>query len=84
MLDPASEPNVVIIPGYDYVLKVDYTNCFSGGAPYVTDRVYTRNYENGIDLNSNARFGTKFQKTSGTPMDKMPGSLCQLTGGMEK
>jgi hypothetical protein len=71
--DPASEPNVVIIPGYDYVLKVDYTNCFSGSAPYVTDRFYIRNYENGIDLNSIARFGTKFQKTSGTPMDKMPG-----------
>jgi hypothetical protein len=71
--DPVNSPNIIIAPGYDYFNKIDYSNCFSGAAPYVQQQVYLRNYTNGIDFNGHARFGTKFQKTSGTPMDKLPG-----------
>jgi len=70
--DPSGAPNVVIMAGYDYLLKVDYTNCFSGSSPNITQRTYLRNYTEGIDFNGITRFGTKFQKTSGTPMDKLP------------
>ena len=70
--DPANAPNVVIMAGYDYIQKVDYTNCFSGSAPNVTDRFYLRNFAEGVDYNGITRFGTKYQKTSGTPMDKLP------------
>lgn len=70
--DPHNSPNLVIAPGYDYFLEVDYTPCFTGGAPHVLRRNYLRNYQEGIEFNGIARFGTKFQKTSGTPMDKMP------------
>ena len=72
--DPSGAPNVVIMAGYDYLLKVDYTNCFSGSSPNVTQRTYLRNFSEGIEYNGITRFGTKFQKTSGTPMDKLPSS----------
>ena len=71
--DPVNAPNVVIAPGYDYIYEIDYTNCLTGGFPDIKRRVYLRNWTEGIDYNGITRFGTKFQKTSGTPMDKMPG-----------
>lgn len=71
--DPVNAPNVVIAPGYDYIYEIDYTNCLTGGFPDIKRRVYLRNWTDGIDFNGITRFGTKFQKTSGTPMDKMPG-----------
>jgi hypothetical protein len=71
--NPSSAPNVIIAPGYDYFLELDYTNCFTGGAPYVTRKTYLLNFTEGIDFNALSRFGTKYQKESGTPMDKMPG-----------
>jgi hypothetical protein len=72
-LDPANAPNVVICGGYDRILKVDYSNCFTGGAPQVLDQNYLRNYEEGIDRNDITRIGSKFQKLTGNPMDRMPG-----------
>ena len=72
-VDPANAPNVIICGGYDRILKVDYSPCFSGGAPLVLDQNYLRNYEEGIDNNSITRVGVKYQKTSGLPMDRMPG-----------
>ncbi len=71
--DPVNAPNVIIAPGYDYIHEIDYTNCLTGGFPDIKRRVYLRNWTDGIDFNAITRFGTKFQKTSGTPMDKMPG-----------
>ena len=71
--DPVNSPNVVIAPGYDYIFEIDYTNCLTGGFPDIKRRAYLRNWTEGIDFNGIARFGTKYQKTSGTPMDKMPG-----------
>lgn len=71
--DPTTAPNVIICGGYDYILKVDYSACFTGGAPIVLNLNYLRNYDNGIDLNNLSRLGCKYQKTSGNPMDRMPG-----------
>lgn len=71
--DPVNAPNVVIAPGYDYIYEIDYTNCLTGGFPDIKRRVYLRNWTEGVDFNGITRFGTKYQKTSGTPMDKMPG-----------
>ena len=71
--DPVNSPNVIIAPGYDHLYEIDYTNCLTGGFPDIQRRVYLRNFSDGVDYNGITRFGTKFQKTSGTPMDKMPG-----------
>ena len=70
--DPSTAPNVIIMPGYDYILKVDYSNCFTGSAPNVLQRTYLNSFTEGIDYAGIVRFGTKYQKTSGTPMDKLP------------
>ena len=70
--DPSTSPNVVIMPGYDRILKVDYSNCFTGSAPDVLQQTYLNGFSEGIDYAGIVRFGTKYQKTSGTPMDKLP------------
>ena len=71
--NPSTAPNVIIAPGNDYFLELDYTDCFTGAAPNVTRKTYLRTFSEGVDFNAISRFGTKFQKESGTPMDKMPG-----------
>ncbi len=79
--DPVNAPNVVIAPGNDYIYKLDYTPCLSGNPPNILQRTYLRSFNitdepsangSGIDFNGITRFGTKYQKTSGTPMDKLP------------
>ena len=70
--DPVNEPNVVWIGGSTRILKLNITPCFSGSAPTVLDRIYVDNADT-LQISNNFRFGTKYQKTSGVPMDKMPG-----------
>lgn len=70
--DPVGAPNVIIMGGYDYVMEVNFTPCLTGGVPNVTRRASNRNYTDGVDHPGNMRLGTKFQKQSGTPMDKLP------------
>ena len=70
--DPVNAPNVIIMGGYDYVMEVNFTPCLTGGVPNVTKRTSNRNYTDGVDHPGNMRLGSKYQKTSGTPMDKMP------------
>ena len=77
--DPVNAPNVIIMGGYDYILEVNFTACLTGGVPNVTKRVSNRNYTDGVDHPGNMRIGSKYQKQSGTPMDKMPdytGEFC--------
>jgi len=77
--DPVSAPNVIIMGGYDYIMEVNFTPCLTGGVPNVTKRTSNRNYTNGVNHPGNMRLGNKFQKSTGTPMDKMPdyaGSFC--------
>jgi hypothetical protein len=70
--DPVNAPNVIIMGGYDYIMEVNFTPCLTGGVPNVTKRAYNRNYTEGHDHPANMRMGTKFQKSTGTPMDKLP------------
>jgi len=72
--DPVNEPNIVCIGGSSRLLKLNITPCLTGSAPTVLKRVELfNNWENNIEYPVNFRFGTKYQKTSGTPMDKTPG-----------
>ena len=71
--DPVNAPNVIIMGGYDYIMEVNFTPCLTGGVPNITRRTYNRNYSEGLDQPADMRLGTKYQKASGTPMDKLPG-----------
>ena len=68
--DPTNAPNRMWIGGSSRILDIDITSCLSGSAPTVHNIIYTSDI-NRI-LSNNFRFGTKYQKTSGTPMDKVP------------
>jgi hypothetical protein len=73
--NPNSEPDIVWMGGYNSILHVDYTPCYSGQAPALLN---IRSLSN-IDDNTNVadgylRVGSKYQKTVGTPTDKLPGS----------
>lgn len=71
--DPANEPNIVCVGGSSRLLKLNITPCLSGNAPTVLKIVEIfNNWENNLEFPVNFRFGTKYQKTSGTPMDKSP------------
>ena len=72
--DPVNEPNIVCVGGNARLLKLDIAPCLTGSAPTVVKRVELFNdWDNNLEIPVNFRFGTKYQKTSGTPMDKSPG-----------
>ena len=72
--DPVNEPNIVCVGGSTRLLKLNITPCMSGNAPTVIKTVELYNqWINNLEFPINFRFGTKYQKTSGTPMDKSPG-----------
>ena len=68
--DPVNSPNRLIIGHYDRINDIDITPCFSGSSPTINATSSTTNY---FPTNPLLRVGTKYQKTSGTPMDKLPG-----------
>tara|TARA_B110000977_G_scaffold46823_1_gene63672 strand:- start:3880 stop:5658 length:1779 start_codon:yes stop_codon:yes gene_type:complete len=74
IVNPNSEPNVIMCGGYDHILKVDYTPCFTGGVPNVLEANPINNVTTNISQPGYLRVGSKFQKTEGTPTDKLPGS----------
>ena len=67
--DPVNAPNRMWIGGNNQFVDLDITPCFSGSAPTIHNYIYTIDYFTTNPLN---RIGTKYQKTSGTPMDKLP------------
>ena len=67
--DPVNSPNRMWIGGQDRFNDIDITPCFTGSAPTIHNTTYTNNY---FPNNPYARLGTKYQKTSGVPMDKVP------------
>ena len=72
--DPHNEPNIVCVGGSSRLLKLDITPCMSGSAPTVLNVVELyNNWLNNIEYPVYFRFGTKYHKTTGTPMDKSPG-----------
>ena len=67
--DPVNAPNRMWIGGNNQYVDLDITPCFSGSAPTIHNYIYSITYSPTNPLN---RIGTKYQKTSGTPMDKLP------------
>lgn len=70
--DPAKEPNVMWVGCSSKILKIDVTPCMSGSAPTILKNISVNDSANNVLVDSLFRFGTKYQKTSGTPMDKDP------------
>lgn len=71
--DPHNAPNIVCVGGSTRLLKLNIEPCLTGSAPTVLKRVELfNNWTNNLEYPINFRFGTKYQKTSGTPMDKSP------------
>ena len=71
--DPHNEPNIVCVGGSSRLLKLNIAPCLTGSAPTVLKRVELfNNWTNNMEYPVNFRFGTKYHKTSGTPMDKSP------------
>jgi len=68
--DPTNSPNRMWIGGSNRVLDIDITNCFTGSAPTIHNVSYTSNY---YAFNPYVRVGTKYQKTTGVPRDKLTG-----------
>ena len=71
--DPVNSPNRFWIGCNSKALDVDITPCMTGSAPTVHNTI---NFNDATNINFDGallRFGTKYQKTSGTPMDKLPG-----------
>ena len=68
--DPSGAPNRMWIGGSNRILDIDITPCLTGSAPTVHNVIYMSALDS---AGTHFRFGTKYQKTSGTPMDKVPG-----------
>jgi hypothetical protein len=69
--DPVNAPNRFWIGANSRAVDVDITPCMSGNTATVHNQVYFNNVDN-IVFDALMRFGSKYQKTSGTPMDKLP------------
>lgn len=69
--DPVNAPNRFWIGANSRAVDVDITPCMSGNTATVHNQVYFNNVDN-IVFEALVRFGSKYQKTSGTPMDKLP------------
>lgn len=70
--DPVNAPNRMWTGGSNRFLDIDITPCLSGSAPTIHNRVFPSNW---LTYDSLWRLGNKYQKTSGTPMDKSPSYL---------
>ena len=69
--DPVNAPNRFWIGCNSKALDIDITPCMSGNAPTVHNEILFNSSDN-VVYDALMRFGTKYQKTSGTPMDKDP------------
>lgn len=68
--DPTNAPNRLWIGASNRFIDVDITPCFSGNTMTVHNVTYTTTY---FPNNPYVRMGTKYQKTSGVPRDKLTG-----------
>jgi len=79
--DPVNSPNTICIGGSSRILELDITPCLTGSAPTVNKEISVTSFTSNIYSFNQFRFGNKYQKTSGTPMDKQPGypGLCEIS-----
>ena len=68
--DPTNAPNRMWIGGSNRILDLDITPCFTGGDPTIHNQIMLSTPNVTFDVLF--RFGSKYQKTSGLPMDKDP------------
>jgi len=68
--DPTNAPNRMWIGGSNRILDLDITPCFTGGDPTIHNQILLSTPN--ITFDVLFRFGAKYQKTSGLPMDKDP------------
>lgn len=71
--DPVNAPNRMYIGGSNRILDLDITPCLTGSAPTIHNDILLNGSNNNINFDVLFRFGSKYQKTSGLPMDKDPG-----------
>jgi len=71
--DPVNAPNRMYIGGGNRILDLDITPCLTGSAPTIHNDILINGSNNNINFDCLFRFGSKYQKTSGLPMDKDPG-----------
>ena len=69
--DPTNAPNRMWVGCSNKILDIDITPCLTGSAPTVHNIIRLDNSSN-IVFDVLFRFGAKYQKTSGIPMDKDP------------
>jgi len=69
--DPTNAPNRMWVGCSNKILDIDITPCLTGSAPTVHNIIRLDNSSN-IVFDVLFRFGAKYQKTSGLPMDKDP------------
>lgn len=79
IIDPVNNKNRMWIGGSSRILDIDITPCFSGNTPTIHNVIYVESSNSNIPFGNLFRFGTKYQKTSGTPMDKDPEYLNYIT-----
>lgn len=73
--NPSSDPDLIWMGGYNTILKVDYSPCYSGGAPHVLSYANLGNVDQNVNVaDGHLRIGNKYQKTTGTPTDRLPNS----------
>jgi hypothetical protein len=68
--DPTNAPNRMWIGGSNRILDLDITPCLTGGDPTIHNQILLSSPNVTFDVLF--RFGSKYQKTSGLPMDKDP------------
>lgn len=70
--DPVNAPNVCWIGGSSRLVKVDYTNCFTGSAPTVSQQIMVEDASTVPNAYAILfRMGNKWQSTTGTYRDKL-------------
>ena len=70
--DPTNAPNRMWVGCSNKILDIDITPCLTGSAPTVHNIIRLDQSSTNIVLDHLFRFGAKYQKTSGLPMDKDP------------
>lgn len=71
--DPTNAPNRMWVGANSRICDIDITPCLTGGTPTVHNTIMVTSTDSNINMENLYRFGSKYQKTSGLPMDKDPG-----------